>query len=103
MVVGKLTGGGNKDGEDKGWYVKAKYTLNPQWRFLVKYSDVDLWSPGIDRLLTDNYKTWCAAVNFWISEGSTIIPQIEWVDAKQQGGFEKLKYWRYTLGWRTTF
>ena len=98
-----LIGGGTEDGEDKGWYIQGMYTLNPQWRFLIKYSDVDLWSPGIDRLLTDNYKTWCAAVNFWISEGSTIIPQIEWVDAKQQGGFEKLKYWRYTLGWRTTF
>lgn len=98
-----LIGGGAQDGEDKGWYIQGKYTLNPQWRFLLKYSDVDLWATGTDELLTDNYKTWSAAVNYWISESSTIIPQIEWVDADQQGTSEKLKYWRYTLGWRTTF
>ena len=98
-----LAGGGTEDGEDKGWYVKAKYTLNPQWRFLLKYSDVDLWATGTDNLLTDNYKTWSAAANYWIAESSTIIGQVEYVDADQQGSTESLDYWRYTLGWRTTF
>ncbi len=98
-----LIGGGTKDGEDKGWYVKGIYTLNPQWRFLLKYSDVDLWAPGTGKLLTDHYQTWSGAVNYWIAESSTIIGQVEWVDADQQGSSESLDYWRYTLGWRTTF
>ncbi len=98
-----LTGGGTEDGEDKGWYIKAKYTLNPQWRFLLKYSDVELWATGADELLTDHYQTISAAINYWITDSSTIIPQIEYVDASQQGSSETLNYWRYTLGWRTTF
>ena len=98
-----LTGGGTEDGEDKGWYIKAKYTLNPQWKFLLKYSDVDLWAPGTNQLLTDHYQTWSAAINYWITESSTIIPQVEWVNADEQGSSEDLRYWRYTLGWRTTF
>lgn len=98
-----LTGGGTEDGEDKGWYIKAKYTLNPQWRFLLKYSDVELWATGTNQLLTDHYQTWSGAIDYWITESSTIIPQIEYVDADQQGSTETLDYWRYTLGWRTTF
>jgi hypothetical protein len=98
-----LAGGGTEDGEDKGWYIKAKYKLNPKWQFLLKYSDVDLWSPGTGRLLTDHYQTVSASVGYWISDSSTILPQIEWVDADQQGSSETLDYWRYTLGWRTTF
>jgi hypothetical protein len=98
-----LTNGGSKDGEDKGWYIKAKYALNPQWKFLLKYSDVDLWATGTDNLLTDHYQTWCLAVDYNIAESSTIIPQVEYVNADQQGSDETLRYWRYTLGWRTTF
>ena len=98
-----LTGGGTEDGEDEGWYIKANYTLNPQWRFMAKYSDVDLWFPSTNDLRTDNYKTFSAAVNFWITQSSTIIPQIEYVDAERSDGSEDLDYFRYTVGWRTTF
>lgn len=98
-----LIGGGTEDGQDRGWYVKAKYTLNPRWKFLLKYSDVELWAPGTDQLLTDHYQTWSGAINYWITESSTIIPQVEYVTADQQGSRETLDYWRYTLGWRTTF
>lgn len=98
-----LIGGGTEDGEDRGWYIKAKYNLSPEWRFLLKYSDVELWAPGTDQLLTDHYQTVSAAINYWITGNSTIIPQIEYVDASQDGSGETLEYWRYTLGWRTTF
>ena len=103
ILTGLILGGGTKDGEDKGWYVRAKYTYNPQWRFLLKYSDVDLWSPSTGTLLSDTYKTLSAAINFWITENSTIIPQIEYVDADRSDGSETLDYFRYTIGWRTTF
>lgn len=98
-----LIGGGTEDGEDSGWYLRLKYTLSQKWRFLLKYSDVDLWAPGTDALLTDNYQTVSGAVNYWITDNSTIIPQIEWVDAEREGSTEELNYIRYTLGWRTTF
>jgi len=98
-----LIGGGTEDGEDKGWYVKANYTFTPEWRLTVKYSDVDLWSPSTTSLLTDNYKTLSTAVGYWITGNSTIIPQLEYVDAEREGGTETLEYLRYTLGWRTTF
>jgi len=98
-----LTGGGTDDGKDKGWYVKVKYSLSDKWRFVIKYSDVDLWALSTDRLLTDNYKTVTGAVGWWITDSSTIIPQVEYVDADRDGTGETLEYWRYTLGWRTTF
>ena len=64
---------GTEDGEDKGWYVKGIYTLNPQWRLVLKYSDVDLWSLGTDSLLTDNYKTMNGSINYFITNSSIII------------------------------
>jgi hypothetical protein len=98
-----LTGGGRTDDEDKGWYVKGLYTFNPQWRVMLKYSDVDLWQPSTNRMLTDNYKTWSAGINYFITESSIIMPQFQYVDADRSGGTEDLDYWRYTMGWRTTF
>lgn len=98
-----LADGTTGDGDDEGWYLRLMYTFNPTWRVLAKYSDVDLFYPSEDNMLTDNYKTLSLALNFWITQGSTIIPQVEYVDADRSDGSEKLKYLRYTLGWRTTF
>jgi hypothetical protein len=98
-----LLGPGTEDGDDKGWYVKALYTFNPEWRLFLKYSDVDLWFPGTDTLLTDNYKVFSGAINYWIAETSTIIGQVSYVDADRSDDSAKLEYWRHTLGWRTTF
>jgi hypothetical protein len=98
-----LLGGGHEDAQDKGFYVRALYTINPKWRALVKYSNSDLFVAGTDSILTDNYKTTCFALNYWIVEGSSIIPQIEFVNASESGSKDQLDYWRYTLGWRTTF
>ena len=95
--------GGTDDGEDEGWYIKGLYRLNPQWRFLLKYSDVDLWFPGTNTLLTDNYETFAFGVNYFITDSSIIMPQLEYVDADRSDGSESLEYFRYTLGWRTTF
>ncbi len=99
-----LLGGGKQDGEDKGFYIRGVYTFNPKWVTVVKYSDVDLYSPGTTQMLTDNYKTLSLGVNYWIVEGvSTIMPQVEYVNAERSNGQEKLDYLRWTLGWRTTF
>jgi hypothetical protein len=98
-----LSGGGEEDGEDEGWYVKAKYAFTPTLRLTLKYSDVDLWSVSTNTLLTDNYKALSLAGGWWITGSSTIIPQVEYVDAERSGSDESLEYIRYTLGWRTTF
>ena len=98
-----LLGGGTEDGEDKGWYAKIKYSLSDKWRFVLKYSDVDLWSASTDRLLTDNYQSLAFTVGWWITDSSTIMPQIEYVDADRSDTDITLEYFRYTLGWRTTF
>ncbi|MBI4774808.1 MAG: hypothetical protein HY788_11620 [Deltaproteobacteria bacterium] len=97
-----LIGGGTADAVNEGYYVRAMYTFNPEWRVLAKYSDVDLFFPSTSAV-TDNYKTLSMALNYWITSNSTIIPQIELVDADRSDGSETLKYIRWTLGWRTTF
>jgi hypothetical protein len=98
-----LTGGGTEDGEDQGWYVRGMYTFNPQWRVLVKYSDVDLWAAGASSLDTDNYKVVSGVLNFFLSESSILMLQVNYTDAESDDDPDELKYWRYTLGWRTTF
>ena len=98
-----LTGGGTEDGEDKGWYAKVKYNFTPKLRMVFKYSDVDLWAVSTDTLQTDKYKAYSLSGGWWITESSTIIPQIEYVDAERSGTQDTLEYFRYTLGWRTTF
>jgi len=98
-----LTGGGTEDSEDKGWYVKGLYTINPRWRIVLKYSDVDLWTPGATSIETDNFKTIYGSVNYFISDSSIIIPEISYTDMSRSGSPDETQYWRYTLGWRTTF
>lgn len=98
-----LSGGGTEDGEDKGWYLKGIYTFDPKWRVVLKYSDVDLWFPSTSSLLTDSYKTIYGSVNYFITESSIIIPEISYVDASRSSSPDETKFWRYTLGWRTTF
>src|SRR5512139_795649 len=98
-----LLGGGKEDGEDKGWYLQLRYTFNPQWRFVLKYSDVDLWAAGNTGIDDQNYKVLSAGINFWITDSSTIMPQFEYINADQSGSPNELEYFRYTIGWRTTF
>ena len=97
-----LTGGGRADGINEGYYIRGMYTFNPKWRVVAKWSDVDLYFPS-STMLTDDYKALSLAVNYWITQASTIIPQIEFVDAERSDGSESLEYLRYTLGWRITF
>ena len=97
-----LLDGGMADAVNDGYYIRAMYTFNPQWRVLAKYSDVDLFFPSTNAL-TDNYKTLSIALNYWLTSNSTIIPQVEIVDADRSDGSESLEYIRWTLGWRTTF
>lgn len=97
-----LLGGGRADWENKGYYIRGMYTFNPKWRALVKFSDVD--QPFVSTtMLTDNYQDLSFALNYWITQGSTIIGQVDFVDAERSDQSEKLEYLRYTLGWRTTF
>ena len=97
-----LTGGGTADGEDEGWYIKALFSLSEKWRWLVKYSSVDLHYASTT-MLTDTYDTICFGVNYFITDSSAIMPQISIVEADRSDGSETLEYTRYTIGWRTTF
>lgn len=98
-----LIGGGTADGTDQGYYLKARYEFSPKWRLLVKYSDVRLWAIGTDELSTDTYQSLTGALAWWITDSSTIMPQIEYVTSDRDNTDDKLNYIRYTLGWRTTF
>jgi len=97
-----LTGGERADGERKGYYMKALYRFNQEWRGLVKYSSVKLYSASTT-MLEDTYDTICVGLNYFIAEGSTIMPQVSFVDADRSDGSETLEYIRFTIGWRTTF
>ncbi len=85
-----LTGGGTADGEDEGWYIKAHFSLGEKWRWLVKYSSVDLHYASTTTMLTDTYDTICFGVNYFITDSSTIMPQVSVVDADRSDGSETL-------------
>lgn len=97
-----LLEGGSADWDNEGYFLRAMYTINPKWRVLAKFSDVD--QPYVSTtMLTDNYKTISFAVNYWFTDASTIISQIDSIDAERSDRSESLEYFRYTIGWRTTF
>ena len=97
-----LLQGGTADWNNKGYFLRAMYTVNPKWRVLAKFSDVD--QPFVSTtMLEDNYKTTSFAINYWFTDASTIISQIDSIDAERSDQSESLKYFRYTIGWRTTF
>lgn len=98
-----LTGGGLTDTEEKGYYIKGLYRFTPQWRGLVKYSDVDLPYTGGSSLLADNYKATTLGLNYFITESSIIMGELTFVNADRSDGSETLKYYRPTISWRTTF
>ena len=97
-----LLNGGTADWNNKGYYIRAMYSINPKWRALVKWSDVDQPFTSTT-MLTDNYRTISFAVNYWFTDASTIISQIDSIDAERSDYSESLEYFRYTIGWRTTF
>jgi hypothetical protein len=70
---------------------------------VLKYSDVDLWASATNGIDTQNYKVLSGGINYWITDSSTIMPQLEYVNADQSGSPNELEYFRYTVGWRTTF
>lgn len=97
----KYTSGGNtKDGESAGYFAKALYRFTPEWRGLVGYSrSVNAAAYGYSNI----FRTTTVGVNYFVTDSSTIIGQFSTVDANRTDDSEKLKYNRYTVGWRTTF
>ncbi len=97
-----LTDSGTADGERKGYYVRLRYNLAPQWQGVVRYSDVDLYRPSTT-MLSDNYKALSLGVNYYINDSSAIMPQFIRVEAERSDESEELEYNRFTLGLRVTF
>jgi len=97
-----LTGGNLVEGERKGYYVRARFSITPRYQAVAKFSDVELFRPEAT-LLTDNTKAVSLGLNYYITDSSTIMPQFMHVDADRSDGSERLSYNRFTLGWRTTF
>jgi len=98
-----LTGGGTADTEKKGFYVKGLYRFNPKWRTYINYSDVNLPYTGGSSLLEDNYKATTWGLNYFFTPSSIIMGEVSYVDANRSDGYQKLDYYRSTIGWRTTF
>ncbi|MBU1086981.1 MAG: hypothetical protein KKD05_05610 [Candidatus Omnitrophica bacterium] len=98
-----------EDGDREGYYLRCLYSINNKWKALVKYSYAELYKTGGTVLRTDEYSALTLALNYNITESSTIIPQVSFIEADRTGSTvasennEKLEYVRWTLGWRTTF
>ncbi|HAJ56792.1 MAG TPA: hypothetical protein DCL35_03355 [Candidatus Omnitrophica bacterium] len=98
-----LTGAGTEDGTRQGFYIKGLYRFNPKWRGIVQYSLVQLYNTGTSFMRTDKYNTWTFGLNYFITDSSVIIGQVDVGDARRSDGSEDLEYIRSTLGWRVTF
>ena len=98
-----LTGGTRADTEKKGYYIKGLYRFNPKWRGLINYSEVSLPYTGGSSLLKDKYKATTLGLNYFITESSIIMGEVSFVDGRRSDASKKLRYYRSTIGWRTTF
>ena len=92
-----------EDGSRKGVYVLAKYALTEYWEPLIKYAHTELYNTSSTTMRTDTYDSVIMACNFWIMDSSVIMPSISYTDGETSDDGGTLKYWRYNLGWRTTF
>lgn len=98
-----LTLGGLTDTEKKGYYLKGLYRFNPKWRGLINYSEVSLPYTGGSSLLKDKYKATTLGLNYFITDSSIIMGELSFVDGRRSDASEKLRYYRSTIGWCTTF
>lgn len=97
-----LTNGGVADGEQEGYYIKGLWDITSRWRMVAKFSHVELYEVQ-EEMLTDTYDSYSFGINYFVTDSSTIMPQIMYTDADRSDGSEELEYFRFTLGWRTTF
>lgn len=98
-----LTPSGLTDTEKKGYYLKGLYRFNPKWRALINYSDVSLPYTAGSSLLKDSYQATTLGLNYFITDSSIIMGELSFVDGRRSDASEKLRYYRSTIGWRTTF
>lgn len=97
------TGSTVRDGTRQGYYLRALYRFNPEWQALVKFSHAELYKTGISTMRSDIFDTTSIALDYFFTPSSTIIGQYQFGNAKRSDGSSKLKFNRFTLGWRTTF
>ncbi len=95
------------DGANEGYWIKAIYTFNPKWRFLVQQSYANLYQAALTStqksMLSDKWNVTTLAVDYSLIPSSTIIAQYDRGNGSRSDGSEHLTYDRFTLGWRTTF
>ncbi len=97
-----LTDTGVADGEQEGYYIKGLWDITNRWRMVTKFSHVELYEVQ-EEMLTDTYDSYSFGINYFVTDSSTIMPQVMYTDADRSDGSEELEYFRFTLGWRTTF
>jgi hypothetical protein len=90
------------DGEQEGYYIKGLWDITNRWRMVTKFSHVELYEVQ-EEMLTDTYDSYSFGINYFVTDSSTIMPQVMYTDADRSDGSEELEYFRFTLGWRTTF
>ena len=98
-----LTLGGVADAKREGYQCKLLYRLTPQWRALVNFSHAELYNSATATMRSDIYDTLTFALNYFITDSSSLIGQYSLVDGDRSDQSDALNYNRFTLGWRTTF
>lgn len=91
------------DGKNEGFYIRAKYDFTPKWAGVLQYVDADLYKTGTATMKSDRYSVETVGLNYNLTPASTIMLDYEYGDGNRSDGSEKIKWDRFTLGWRTTF
>jgi len=97
------TGLGYADGKREGYFLKTAYRFNPKWRALIKYAHSELYKTGASSMKSDNYDDTILGLNYFLTDGVTLIGEYSHGEAARSDGSEKLNYDRATLGARVTF
>ncbi|MCX5779095.1 MAG: hypothetical protein NTU66_07775 [Elusimicrobia bacterium] len=89
-----------KDAVNQGYYVQGMYVFNDMWRAGINNSHADNEAVATYREVWD---TNTLLLDCFLTPSSSIIGQYTMAEGNRTNGSDKVKYNRFTLGWRTTF
>jgi hypothetical protein len=92
--------GADKNQVNQGNQLQGTYRFNDKWLTGIGYAHVELANTEV---IKDTYDTDTLLLTYFLTSNSSIIGQYSIVNAKRSDDSEKLRYDRFTLGWRTTF
>jgi hypothetical protein len=94
------------DGEREGYWIRAMYAFNPKWSVGVQKSLSDVYKTGLagkTTMVSDKWDAIDLILDYNLTPESTIIFQYERANGHRSDGSDSIQFDRFLMGWVTTF